>query len=546
MSDNGETKITEITSGDDDKIFNQLKELQKLIKKESAIKELFIKSKNKTKNTIDCQCVDIYKKKMEVLNILQKINNTKSNSTNILKDYILLENYSEYLSNLNMYIPEILKYLWEEPKLLANLLIKANNEETKNYLAPLICNNFYENILSPNYIQDPLIYIIYLLLKNEIDNFKDINDGINNFLNNTPCCYLLQQLIEKNDIKEFFKIILQDALEDIGSEKLIFNIDELNKWQLERGKKVSQSIFDESFFKLKNAKSGNILNNYIPHKADLHDIKSLKTITKIDIQGISDSEKEIINKNINNQIFTLYLTSIPVSEINENINKYKDDIYLINYYEYLLYNTKGEYSQRSFLDNIYKRKDPNSILIYYQEHFFKVKKFLKKILFNITSNYRIIPYAIKCVSKIIYQLVNNKFPNSNEIQKNLFINKFFYKTLMFPIFEKPDIHALISDYIISNDILYNLQIIKDIIWVLVSFRLFKDNDSLEGDLTPFNRMLLEKISDVFKINQYLIDINLPRFMMVLLIKLLMKMNIVLIFLMRIQMIFAFIDQRYSI
>ena len=89
MSDNGETKITEITSGDDDKIFNQLKELQKLIKKESAIKELFIKSKNKTKNTIDCQCVDIYKKKMEVLNILQKINNTKSNSTNILKDYIL-------------------------------------------------------------------------------------------------------------------------------------------------------------------------------------------------------------------------------------------------------------------------------------------------------------------------------------------------------------------------------------------------------------------------------------------------------------------------
>ena len=234
---------------EDDKTFNKLKELQTLIKKESAIKELFIKTKNETKNSLEKQCIDIYKKKMEVLNILQKI---RTDSSKILKEYILIENNYDYLSNLTTYISNILTYLWEEPKILANLLIKANKKDIKNYLAPLICNNFYENILSPNYIEDPLIYIIYLLLKNEIDNIKDINEGINYFLNDTPCSYILKQLIEKNDIKEYFKIILQDTLEDIGTDKFMFSIDEINEWQKEKGKTVNKSIFDKNYLSSKN------------------------------------------------------------------------------------------------------------------------------------------------------------------------------------------------------------------------------------------------------------------------------------------------------
>ena len=154
----------------------------------------------------------------------------------MLKEYILVEDNYQYLSNVRTYISNILKYLWDEPKLLADLLLETDKEDIKEFLAPLICNNFYENILSPNYIEDPLIYIIYLLLKNEIDNMKDINLGIDNFLNDTPCSYLLKELIEKNDVKEFFKIILQDAIEDLGTDKFMFSIDELNQWQKQRGK----------------------------------------------------------------------------------------------------------------------------------------------------------------------------------------------------------------------------------------------------------------------------------------------------------------------
>jgi hypothetical protein len=350
---------------DDNSTFNDLKELQKLVKQESAIKELFIKTKNETKNSIERQCVDIYKKKMEVLNILQKLSysksNSENNSQNLLKEYILVENNYDYLSDLSTYISDLLNYLWEEPKILANLLLKANKAETEEFLAPLICNNFYENILSPNYIEDPLIYIIYLLLKNEIDNIRDINLGIDNFLNDTPCSYLLKELIEKNDVKEFFKIILQDALEDLGTDKFMFSIDELNQWQKQRGKTVNKSIFDKNFLSSKKVDNKGKKLSTDSEDWNEKDLRNAKTLTKIDIQGITEDDKETIKNNINYQVFTaVYLTRVSLDELQENINKYKDDIYLKSYYENLLLKANGDkeaYSQNSFIDDITNTND---------------------------------------------------------------------------------------------------------------------------------------------------------------------------------------------
>ena len=127
----------QINNNDEDKTFNKLKELQKLIKKESAIKELYIKMKNETKNSIERQCVDVYKKKIEVLDILQKLNqsqlekNKNKNSSKNIKEHILIENNYEYLSNLNVFVSNILRYVWEEPKLLADILLKTDKEEVK-------------------------------------------------------------------------------------------------------------------------------------------------------------------------------------------------------------------------------------------------------------------------------------------------------------------------------------------------------------------------------------------------------------------------------
>ena len=536
-------KISEIKNeikNDNDTTFNRLKDLQKLLKKESAVKELFIRMKEETKKNIENQCIEVLKKKMEVLDILQKINNekpkakknTNSKESNkpLLKEYILVENNYKYLSDLNRFISNILKYLWEEPKIIANLLIKADKEDVKNHLAHLVCNNFYQNILSPNYIEDPLIYIIYILLKNEINSIENI-ENIDSFLENTQCSYLLGQLIEQNDVKEFFKIILQNCLEDLDTNRFRFDLNELNELQQEiysanntkekdknnKNKKQTDKTTADKTQKRRNTEVKRTENN-----SGSGHFPMASTFTKFEIKKMDEKSKNNNQCKFDRKIFDeKYLKDITIDELKTNIEKQGNDTLIKSYYEYVLLNSNEEkdiYSHGNFNDYLDKIEDNESVLNVYQENFFKVIDFLSKFFENLIKNFRIIPYSVKCVCKIIYDLISKKFPDSTVIQKNLLISKFFYKILIFSIFQKPDINALINNYIISNRILYNLRITSHILWKFVNFQLYKNKEedinntkTLKGNFTPFNRFFLEKISLIFEIYKSLIDCKLPKF-----------------------------------
>ena len=187
--------------------FNTLKDLQNILKKESTLKGLYSQTGNNTKKDIEILCREIFSKKIDLLNIVK--NDPKET---YITNYKLIENNKDYLKQLYLFIPKILTYLWEQPSLIAKILMNAQKIDIQKYLAPLICNNFYENILSSNYIEDQLIYIIYLLLENEINKISTIKE-FKYFLNDSPGGYLLNELIDKKDIKAFFKIILKDIIE---------------------------------------------------------------------------------------------------------------------------------------------------------------------------------------------------------------------------------------------------------------------------------------------------------------------------------------------
>ena len=68
------------------------------------------------------------------------------------------------LGELKFYFPHLMFYLWENPQKMALILQNADITDVKNYLANFIVNNFYENILSPNFIEENLIYVLTLLL----------------------------------------------------------------------------------------------------------------------------------------------------------------------------------------------------------------------------------------------------------------------------------------------------------------------------------------------------------------------------------------------
>ena len=196
-----------------DVVFNRLRSLQTLLKKESALKELFIKTSNEIKKNIEDQCCEIYKKKLDVFLHLKRFNKTDNNEPRV-KKFELVDQINEYLKDLSNYIPKLLIYLWEDPKMMSKFLLHTDKNDLKKNIAPFLTNNFYENILSFNYLQENLMYVLSLLCKEEIKSLNSTDD-LKIFLQDTPCGCLLDQLINKIDIKSYFNRILKDIIESV-------------------------------------------------------------------------------------------------------------------------------------------------------------------------------------------------------------------------------------------------------------------------------------------------------------------------------------------
>ena len=74
-----------------------------------------------------------------------------------------------------------------------NVLKNTEINVVRANLAPFIVNNFYCNYLSGNYMENNLLYIITLMLRDEVDKLKNI-DQFDFFLENTKCGFLLEEL----------------------------------------------------------------------------------------------------------------------------------------------------------------------------------------------------------------------------------------------------------------------------------------------------------------------------------------------------------------
>ena len=360
----------------------------------------------------------------------------------------------------------LMRYLWEQPKAVTYIIKQIDNKNLNNYLAPFFVNNFYENILSPKYIEDDLLYVLTLLLKDEIKDLNNINEKVK-FLNNTTCGYLLEQLRKKIDIESFFKTIILKALEDLETEhsNKLFNF-ELSKKQENKNKDSNRIV----------------INVY--KKRDT--IEKLEDFNK---KYMPNLEKEIIEmlikKNENNKRICDYFHS----KLND------------------LLSNKDYYSNKQFKNNYNTYEDSQKIL--YMDYFTASISFINSIIDKILNNPHLIPYSIKCFCKIISLLIGIKFPKINEFEKNAFIAKFFFGKLLKPILMNPGIEVIINNFIISKNTLDNLKIICDIINKFLSGQFYISEK--KSDYTPFNWYFIEKIEQLFNIFDNITKVQLPSF-----------------------------------
>ena len=512
-------KNISIEKDDKDKAFNRLRDLQSLLKKESALKELFIKTNNEIKKNIEEQCREIYKKKLDVFHTLGRLNH-KDNNEKIIKKFELLEQNTEYLKDLNNYIPKFLIYLWEDPKIMTNLLLNSDKNDIKKVIAPFLANNFYENILSFNYLQDNFMFVLTLLCKEEISRLSSQNDLVN-FLQETPCGSLLGQLINKIEVKSYFNRILKDIIENIeikcSEKKMDFIIEKIEEQIIDKKKKSIK----KPNFKGKNIKNKKIIeeeddvyrkNPTEKMEFNIGEIFSFNSSSLDDNDQDESNTREKIDKESSKLFSKKYTPDLCSKDFEEKMNSY-DDIRMKNYFKFQLKFCEIQddyFSNKTFLSKVLKSKYSTNLLNEYQLNFMKVILIIKEIFNKLLNDLHLLPYSIKCLCKIILLLIRKKFPDITTTEENAFIAKFFFCKLFAPIFKDPSTGALINNFIISGNTKYNLEIISPIILQLVSGRLYREGGN-HAEYTPFNWFFLEEMPSVLKFFENLTKVELPKF-----------------------------------
>ena len=412
--------------------------------------------------------MELFKTKLEVENMISERKNLKEN-----KKYKLLED-NKVLGNFGIYIPDLMQQLWENPKSMATILLKADKNDVKKNLAHFVVHNLYDNISSLRHKDDQLIYIISLLLKEDINSLNDINSCFN-LGKRAPI--LFDELNKKNEIKFFFKTIILDAIKKLestySSTNVIFEPGMINQKIEEHIKMLDKkdeqnNICDKNFNKTLDEKDKKIMDKYLYlpiNKDELN--KKLKEY--------EDKEnKEMID----------FIQNI-ISECTTNPDKYTNKI---------------------ILEKINNNLRSGFIMNYYQVGFLQIIDIINMIFENLLNNSGLLPYSIKCICKIIAILIKKKFPDAKKVERNKFLVSFFFMNLFFPILVNPSLNTFTNEVIITNSSIEKFQLIMTILNNITLGKLF-----VNSFYSPFNWYIIEKMPQLFKFLDDICEVSLPPF-----------------------------------
>ena len=416
------------------------------------------------------------------------------------RKFELIEESGELLRDLNTYLPKLMNYLWEQHKVVAGIIKNSEITDLKEYLAPFLANNFYENILSSYYIEDNLMYVLTILIEDEINNLTNINQD-EKFLDDTPCGCVLEELRRKNDIQAFFKAIIVHEVENLevncSTYRFNFNIS-----------KLTEDYRTQSMKEIKTNKKNKRDEGYLKYGSDNQsDSLSLEDNHYINIKNRKKLQAEQENFNAK------YIPTLDKEALQKEIDKYKNNKKMYDYcYSKLneCNDNQDIFSNKKLMENLYKCEYSQELLLKYQNYFTIVINFIDSIIEKIMDNFHLLPYSVKCLCKIISILISRKFPSINETEKNAFIAKFFFGKLLVPILQNPGIEAFISNFIISSNTLHNLGIISKVFNKLTSGHFYK-SDADKSDYTPYNWYFIEKMEKLFNIFEHITKVRLPNF-----------------------------------
>ena len=266
-----------------------------------------------------------------------------------------------------VYIISFLNGLWNNPEVMYYILLNSDLNIVQKKLAPLIVNNFYCNYLSGNYIDNNLLYLITMMLKDEIDKLENINQ-VDKFLENTKCGYLLEEFRNMPDVQIYFKNVIYNLVEKMertcSFKEINFNVSEIIKELNKSSKKedkINNKNLDEVYETIINDKLIEPSINYFRRKNDYipnnNDIFMSKYVAEINIKEFEKFAEKAKKEN-KNDLYNYFVEII-------NGMKKNDD--------------KNLYSNTILMKNLINTKLATYMLYYYKTNFLEIISFIKEL-----------------------------------------------------------------------------------------------------------------------------------------------------------------------
>ena len=428
-------------------------------------------------------------------------NNSKLDDSKL--KYVLTKNTAEYLSQSNDVVNKFITILRERHDLINKVIQNCVTGDQKSCVASLLTNNFYENVFSSSFIENELLIVLYLSLKNEISGLTQQNIP-QAFLKESFNSFLFRGLLRKDDVKSYFGIVLKDVIEKMENKEdsnmeLNFELNrilnDIAKKKNEENEKTKGKLKRKTQLEQKSARGSKTYGI---------------CLTEPSMTSFSFGQSYVLTEGSTpNTTFDKYKADLSKAELIEMINKEKDEKmikYLNN--QLLQYeNDEGIYQNQTFLSNVYKCNNSEEVYEIYKTNYNIITELLDLLYDNFLSNVHIIPYSIKCVCKMISILIKKKFPNISLLEHNNFISEFFFEKILKPIFTIPDYNGLISSVIVSNVTKKNIILLQKILKQLINGKFYKANT--QPDFTFFNRFFIHMMPKVFSFFENLTDVQLP-------------------------------------
>ena len=434
---------------------------------------------------------------------------------------IFVDQINECQPSLILAINNFFKILNESPELLYKIIKFITERDLTDSFLLFITNNLCVDILSPEIIPFKFLLIIENILYDEISKISNINNLIS-ILSNLKISKLFIGFKYYNEVSNYFNLMMGDIIEDyensdINSVPLIFDVSKLAEYIKLKEEIINNELNSEKKFKREEAKKKknnekNTISNIYKKKFQGDDSSSSS------LSGLFSSEDEDFNiELINSETFmSKYAPEMDRKELNEIIKKYSDDEFIQDYLKkqiVLLDKNEKLFSNVVFFDNVGDLKDSEKILYYYQRSFNIVKDIIFKVNQKFVNTSNLIPYSIKCLCRIIYNLIKLKFPNLTKIEINKYINIFFFNIIIEQLLISSDYGSLMTTTIISNKTKYNIKVIFDIWKKFINGKFYTNDKKEECDYTPFNWYFIDIMHENADVCEKLIDVNIPDYLL---------------------------------